>query len=437
MTLLRFHDLANIFPLIEGAEFDALVADIKAQGLHEPIWLYQGKILDGRNRYRACMAAGIECRSVPYIGNDPVSFVISKNLHRRHLNESQRAMVAAKLATMAQGARTDLSPIGEKSQAEAAQLLNVGKRSVERAKEVREHGAPELQAAVERGQVRVSAAADIASLPEQKQREIVARGKREILEAAKAIRAEQFEAHRVEHIARIAEISNTNAPLPQDRRYPIIYADPPWHFDVYDDSGMQRTPQWQYPTMELADICKLPVGELATPDAVLFMWTTAPHLQQAFHVLAAWGFEYRTHFVWVKDKTGLGYWVRNQHELLLIARRGNLPAPLGANRPPSVINAPRREHSRKPDEVYELIERMYPELPKIELFARGQRPGWVAWGNEVATPEESSNETRQCTTCKGATGDPQATCTNQMGLPLGDDRGAHLRRAARQRSAPN
>ena len=364
------------------------------------------------------MAAGIECRSVPYTGNDPVGYVISKNLKRRHLNESQRAMVAERLATMAQGARTDLSPIGEKSQAQAAKLLNVGKRSVERAREVRDHGAPELQAAVEGGQVSVSAAADIASLPEQEQREIVARGEREILEAAKAIRAERFEVRRTERMAKIIEISNANAPLPPDRKYPIILADPPWHFDVYDDSGMQRTPQWQYPTMDLADICALPVGDLATPDAVLFMWTTAPHLQQALQVLAAWGFEYRTHFVWVKDKTGLGYWVRNQHELLLIARRGNLPAPLGANRPPSVINAPRHEHSRKPDEAYKIIERMYPELPKIELFARGTRKGWHAWGNEAVAPEESSNETCQCTTCKGPTGDPQATCTNEMGLPL-------------------
>src|SRR5262249_25952750 len=150
----------------------------------------------------------------------------------------------------------------------------------ERAKDVRERGAPELQAAVERGQVSVSAASDVATRPVEEQQEIVAHGEGEILRVAKAIRAERYHAKRAEHLARIAKIANTNAPLPEDRRYPIIYADPPWHFDVYDDSGMQRTPQWQYPTMELADICALPVGELATPDAVLFMWTTAPHLQQ-------------------------------------------------------------------------------------------------------------------------------------------------------------
>ena len=95
------------------------------------------------------------------------------------------------------------------------------------------------------------------------------------------------------------------------------------------------------------------------------------------------GFEYATGVVWTKDVVGLGHFIRGQHEHLLIATRGDFPRPLPANRPPSVICAPRREHSRKPDEAYELIERMYPDLPKIELFARAARPGWDAGGNEV------------------------------------------------------
>ena len=110
---------------------------------------------------------------------------------------------------------------------------------------------------------------------------------------------------------------------------------------------------------------------------------TAPHLQESFRVIEAWGFQYVTNIAWVKDKIGLGFWVRNQHELLLIARRGDIPAPAPAQRPPSIIDAPRREHSRKPEEAYELIERMYPELPKIELFARNARAGWAVWGNEA------------------------------------------------------
>jgi N6-adenosine-specific RNA methylase IME4 len=383
---LTFSPLANIFPLMEGQEFDDLVADIKAHGLHEPVVIFRGQILDGRNRYRACVAAGIEWQSIPYIGDDPLAYVISLNLKRRHLNESQRAMVAAKLATLKLG---DNQHSEGPSIEGSSKLLNVGHASVERAKTVQRAGVPELIAAVERGQVSVSAAADIASQPQDEQREIVARGAKEILEAAKAIRAEQYGARHAANLAKIAEIANAGAPLPQDRRYPIILADPPWKFRVYDDSGMQRAAQAHYPTMELADICKLPVAELATPDALLFMWTTAPHLPEAFQVLAAWSFEYCTHVVWVKDKWGLGYWVRNQHELLLIATRGNFPAPKPADRPSSVISAPRREHSRKPDEAYELIERMYPELPKIELFARHARQSWAAWGNQAqADPDD-------------------------------------------------
>jgi N6-adenosine-specific RNA methylase IME4/ParB-like chromosome segregation protein Spo0J len=379
---LQFHPLADIFPLVEGAEFDELVADIREHGLHEPIVVFEDKILDGRNRYRACDAAGVEPTFTVYSGDDPVSYVVSLNLRRRHLSESQRAMVAAKLATLKDGQRADLVeglPIGR-----ASEMLNVGERSVARAREVQEHGAPELIHAVEQGSVSVSAAADVATLSAQEQREIVARGEREILRAAQDIRARKAEIRRAERIERLAATCNQSAPFPSDRRYAVLYADPPWHFNVYnEESGIESAAGNHYSTMSLEEICALPVLSLASPDAALFMWTTVPHLRESFDVLVAWGFEYKTNIVWVKDKIGLGYFVRNQHELLLVATRGDMPSPSPANRPPSVISASRREHSRKPDEAYALIERMYPDLPKIELFARQARPGWAAWGNEV------------------------------------------------------
>jgi N6-adenosine-specific RNA methylase IME4 len=382
MTLkFEFHPLADIFPLIEGAELDELVADIKANGLNQCIELYEGKILDGRNRYRACLAAGVEPLAVQYRGDDPVGYVISANLRRRHLDESQRAMVAAKLATLKLGdnQHSEGLPIGRGSE-----LLNVGERTVARAREVQEFGAPELVDAVERGAVSVSAAADIATQPIEEQREIVARGERAILRAAQDIRARKAEIRRAERIERLAATCNQNTPFPSDRRYAVLCADPPWHFEVYnEESGVERAAGNYYPTMSLDEICALPVLSLAAPDAILFMWTTAPHLQESFQVLAAWGFEYKTNAVWLKDKIGLGYFVRNQHELLLVATRGDMPSPSPANRPPSVISAPRREHSRKPDEAYALIEAMYPALPKLELFARQRRPGWDVWGNET------------------------------------------------------
>jgi ParB-like chromosome segregation protein Spo0J len=189
MSTLEFHPLADIFPLIDDADFDELVADIKAHGLHEPIAVFEDKILDGRNRYRACMAAGVPCPTRPYEGNDPVGFVVSLNLKRRHLSESQRAMVAAKLATFGHGGDRAKSPIGDLTQAEAAELLNVGKRSVERAGKIIDHGDAELISAVERGEASVSAAAEIADLPSDEQREAVAGGEKAVSAKAKKARA--------------------------------------------------------------------------------------------------------------------------------------------------------------------------------------------------------------------------------------------------------
>jgi ParB-like chromosome segregation protein Spo0J len=197
----EFHPLANIFPLVEGPEFADLVADIREHGLHEPIVMFEDRVLDGRNRLRACEAAGVEPVFTAYTGDDPVAFVVSLNLRRRHLDESQRAMVAAKLATLRAGdnQHSEGLPIGRSSE-----LLNVGERTVARAREVQEHGTPELVHAVERGAVSVSAAADVATLAAQEQREIVARGEREILRAAQDIRARKAEIRRAERIERLA-----------------------------------------------------------------------------------------------------------------------------------------------------------------------------------------------------------------------------------------
>ena len=386
MSALEFHPLADIFPLLDGQDFAGLVTDIREHGLHEPIVVYEDKILDGRNRYRACEAAGVEPTFTVYSGDDPVAYVISLNLRRRHLDESQRAMVAAKLATLKLGdnQHSEGLPIGRSSE-----LLNVGERSVAHAREVIDRGATELVQAVERGRVSVSAAADIATQPIEEQREIVARGEREILRAAQDIRARKAEIRRAERIERLAVTCNQNTPFPRDRRYAVLYADPPWQFRVYDENSSIASEHGaagvHYPCMSTDAICALPVKELATDAAALFLWTTAPHLPEALQVITAWGFEYKTHAVWVKDWIGVGFWVGNQHEILLVAARGDMPTPAPANRPSSVITAPRREHSRKPDEAYALIERMYPELPRIELFARQTRLGWAAWGNEVGT----------------------------------------------------
>lgn len=373
--------------MMTDAEIADLAADIDAHGLREPVVLTPDDlILDGRNRYRACLLAGVEPEVVVTAEPEEAwpALVVSLNLKRRHLNEAQRSMVAAKLAGLGRGRRGENPPIGGISASEAAALLNVGERSIERARTVQREAGPELVEAVERGRVSVSAAADVATLPKPLQAEVVARGEREILEEAKRIRARKADERRDERIEKLAQIAKGNRELGVETKYPVIYADPPWRYENPPMGASSRSIENHYPTMDLAEICALPVRDLATEDAILYMWATAPKLAESFAVLDAWGFSYRTNFVWIKDKIGMGYHARSQHEILLVAKRGNIPPPAVADRVSSVVFGERTEHSRKPDEFYELIESFYPSLPKIELFCRSPREGWAAWGNQAS-----------------------------------------------------
>lgn len=181
-----------------------------------------------------------------------------------------------------------------------------------------------------------------------------------------------------------------DVPLP-DRRYSILLADPPWRYEGAEAGNRQIENQYGTMTLErikaLGEENKIPAAD----DAVLFLWTTSPKLVEGIAVLKSWGFEYKTSMVWVKDRIGMGYYARQQHELILIGKRGEPPAPKPENRPSSVFHGERLEHSAKPESVYELIESMYPEYERsddvtdfCELFARNKRPGWQIWGLDTS-----------------------------------------------------
>jgi N6-adenosine-specific RNA methylase IME4 len=378
---LSDHPIAALFPLLDDVDMRSLADDIAAHGLIDPITLYEGMVLDGRNRYRACRLAGVEPAYRQYDGDSPVAWVVSVNLHRRHLSESQRAMVASRLATLGQGARTDLASIDAMSQDDAGELLNVSRASVQRAHEVQTHGVPELAQAVDEGRVAVSTAALLATEPVREQRTVLdANDDRAIIRRANEIRIERRDERQAVKRERVVQIGlNEAAPIDSIGPFPVLYADPPWRYDFAEDHGRQI--ENHYPTMSLDEIKTLEVP--AGDDAVLFLWTTSPKLREGMEVLEAWGFSYVTCMVWVKDRIGMGYYARQQHELMLIGKRGALPVPDPEDRPSSVIQAPRGEHSAKPDVVYELLERMYPFLERCELFQRRPRDGWAGWGNQV------------------------------------------------------
>jgi N6-adenosine-specific RNA methylase IME4 len=278
---------------------------------------------------------------------------------------------------MKQGARTDISPIGEKSQAQAAEILNVGKRSLERAKTVIDEGAPELVEAVEHGRVSVSAASDLATLPKQQQTEIVARGEKEILEAAKQIRAERAEVRKAE----LAIVKERAPSLPTDT-YDVIVIDPPWDMQKIERDVRPNQVAFDYPTMSEEELSEFDVPSISADDCHLFCWTTHKFLPSALRLVEAWGFRYVMTMVWHKpggfQPIGLPQY---NCEFALYARKGS-PRFVDTKSFFACFEAPRREHSRKPDEFYDVIRRVT-DGRRIDVFSRENRDGFEQFGNEA------------------------------------------------------
>jgi N6-adenosine-specific RNA methylase IME4 len=163
----------------------------------------------------------------------------------------------------------------------------------------------------------------------------------------------------------------------------VLYVDPPWDFLVRDrTTGMDRHAANHYPVMSLDELGALELP--AAPDCVLYLWATAPMLGHALDLIRGWGFSYKTTHGWAKPGQGTGYIVRENLELLLVASRGNPAWPaMGEQERSFVFEASRGEHSEKPNDFAAMIERLWPNTPKQDMFARRPRPGWDHWGNEV------------------------------------------------------
>ena len=192
------------------------------------------------------------------------------------------------------------------------------------------------------------------------------------------------------------------SPFP-NKKYSILYADPPWSYKVWseDKKQAQGCAKKHYNTMNVNDICNLPIQSISDPDCKLFLWATPPCLPESLQVIAAWGFEYKTTvFAWVKTNKrqnqlsfvpddfidrfyGIGHWTASNIELCLGALKPNGRLNRQSKSISQIILAPRREHSRKPDEVRNKIVELCGDLPRIELFARQQAEGWTSWGNEL------------------------------------------------------
>ena len=331
--VLKVHPAADLFPMMSPDEIKSLGEDIQRNGQRVPIVLWaptpddhgRWQLLDGRNRLDAAELAGIEVVSIrtdkggrvdvtaPHrhlygrdggrsaidgtsLTADPYEYVLSANVHRRHLTGEQKRELIAKVLKAQPGSSN--RRIGE--------LARVDHKTVGSVRD-------ELEGRGEIPHVELRQDSKGRQQPAQKPPPDRAES-REVRQQAKAERRAERE----------SELAQRITALPT-KQYGVILADAAWRFEVWSrETGMDRAADNHYPTMTTEEIKALDVAAIAAPISVLFQWATVPMLPAALEVLKAWGFEYRSHFAWIKDRVGKGYWNRNKHELLLIGARGKI-----------------------------------------------------------------------------------------------------------------
>lgn len=391
----QFHEVANLFPLMSGEEFAALKQDIAENGLRESVWLHSdGSIIDGRNRYKACTELGIEPEYRTWNGEGSlVQFVVSLNLHRRHLSSGQRAVVGLDMLPLLEkeakarqrggqgGVLLDQKidqANGEKrapqAAAQAATIVNTNRQYISDAKAIQE-SAPELIADIRTGELNIPQAKQLAQMPEERRAAVQSKmremGTDKVAKAARVVMQEQKQAA---------------PPLPTNK-YRVWYADPPWEYGnsgVINDSDGYGHAQRHYPTMSIDQLCQMgeQIKDRSENDAVLFLWVTSPLLEECFPMIKAWGFKYKTSFVWDKIGHNYGHYNSVRHEFLLVCTRGSC-TPDAKELVDSVQSIDKsRKHSEKPEEFRAIIDKLYQYGQRVELFARRPVEGWDTWGNE-------------------------------------------------------
>jgi N6-adenosine-specific RNA methylase IME4 len=327
-------------------------------------------ILDGHNRYDIACKHGIGYEL--------------ESLNLRTLEEAQRWVIDNQLA------RRNLSAYAKGEL--GLQLLEIEKRAARErmAEGGRAKGSANLPEA-SKGEARAKAAGAVGVSPRQLDK-VLFLNEHADEETKARLRAGETSVHR-EHVrlkreqrkdeAREAIESKPQA-LP-DGPFDVVVADPPWSYFLRAEDALHRG-RVPYPAMSTDQICDLQVAKLAADDCILWLWTTNAHMHDAFHVCEAWGFKHVSILTWGKNKIGAGHWLRGRTEHCLLATKGKPVHDLKGQS--TLLEAPRREHSRKPDEFFALVESLCPGS-KVELFAREQRPGWHSWGAEKEKFDES------------------------------------------------
>jgi ParB-like chromosome segregation protein Spo0J len=379
--MYEYHRFAGVFEFLEGQEFEDLIKSVKTIGLKQPIWLYQGKILDGRNRYRACLAARIDDPEVKeFEGTDEqaLDFVWKINVNRRHLNASQMALALIKRQTLVESLETaateraeegkkatqfqpgneaakkrssqivDLTVLEQPQLTSSQRALAVLKRQtlVETLDSAAAERRPQIELPVPRkdtnaGKVAQQLAnmapgltnrtyvAEIKKIADEKgidspEIQQIASGAKTVPDIIRARKEEKREAVR-EVNRELVKQAPALVTLEEGRKYSTLLLDPPWDWGDEGDVDQMGRARPTYATMTIDQIANEPVGELAEKNAHIYLWITNRSLPKGFALLEKWGFRYITTITWVKPSFGMGNYFRGSTEQILFGVRGIQP----------------------------------------------------------------------------------------------------------------
>lgn len=369
MKMVIDKEFAELIPPLTSEEYKRLERSILADGCRDALVVWGDTLVDGHNRYHICTEHNIPYTTVNKEFDDrnaAMLWMLQNQLSRRNLNDFQRVEMVRKYekAVKAQAEQRMLAgksnPMVNLSKGTSRDTLGamagVSGSTYEHATAVLDKAPEEVIQAVRKGDISINKAYTDMKKAEHK------------AERQEAIAEQLSKPKTSSHV----DIFTT------DKKYRVIYADPPWSYNDKQDTSYHGGAVKHYPTMPLEEICALPIP--AEKDAVLFLWTTSPMLEDSFKVIKAWGFKYKSSFIWDKISTAMGNYNSVRHEFLLICVRGNC-VPDVPKRLDSVVSIKRTTHSRKPDEFRQMIDTLYPVGERLEMFAREVHEGWDVWGN--------------------------------------------------------
>lgn len=375
MSIRIRNDFKALIPPLSEDEYRQLEQNILKDGIRDPLVVWDDILVDGHNRYEIAQKHHLsyECVHKNFADeNEAIRWIILNQFGRRNLSAYDRSILALKLkpviaerAKENQGRRNDLTFSKNLEEVhtgkELAKVAGVSDETIRKVEKIERDAPAELKQAVKSGEKSINQAYKEIKLEEKK--------------------AER-EAAITQQIDKPKSANHVDIDEVEENHYRVVYADPPWSYnDECKDGGVQsRGAVGVYPTMSINEICYLPVNYITEDNAVLFLWVTSPLLEDAFKVIKAWGFKYKSSFVWDKVAHNMGHYNSVRHEFLLICTKGSC-TPDVVKLFDSVVSIERTEHSKKPKEFRDMIDTLYPVGERLEMFAREAPDGWDVWGN--------------------------------------------------------